>query len=115
MTSNLNVHTGDKNDGYEAGDPDRNDQRGNDRNKEPGEFVDEDASDEAPVYSGLPLFRGLEVDAVYTSQIVPSYKGNPCIEALTPEFVTDREAAKALLQAPEDFSPEIRNWSTRDR
>lgn len=120
MATNLNVHMddeqpGDKNDGYEAGDPARNDQRGNDRNKEPDEFADEDASDEAPEYSGLPLFRGLEVDAVYTSQIVPSYKGNPCIEALTPEFATDREAAKALLQAPEDFSPEIRNWSTRDR
>jgi hypothetical protein len=74
--------------------------------------------DEMPMdddaFSSFAVFRGREVDATYSDQTVPSYSGNPLIEALPQEFADDQEAAKALLQRP-DFSPQIRLLPPRDR
>lgn len=75
---------------------------------------DEDAFMNEDTFISSSLFSGRVVTAEYADQTVPSYCGNPLIEALPKEFTTDEEVAKALVQKPE-FSPEMRRLSARDR
>lgn len=72
------------------------------------EFMDSD------ITPSSSLFKGRVVDAEYVEQSVPSYRNNPLTEAMPPEFDSDKEVAKALLQKP-DFSPNMRNLSPRNR
>ncbi|SIT49356.1 Transposition protein C [Paraburkholderia ribeironis] len=53
------------------------------------------------------------VEARYTQQRIPRYRGNPLIEALPP-VLDDEALADSLLSLP-DFSPEQREWPTYER
>jgi len=53
------------------------------------------------------------VDAVYTPQRLPSFKGNPLIEALPP-VMSEERVFQSLLRLP-DFAPEQQEWSTPER
>jgi AAA domain len=53
------------------------------------------------------------VDAHYSEQRLPQYKGNPLIEAL-PKTLSDEELYDVLSQRPA-FEPEQRDWSAQER
>ncbi|MBS0353423.1 MAG: ATP-binding protein [Proteobacteria bacterium] len=53
------------------------------------------------------------VQATYTEQRLPQFKGNPLIEALPPSM-SDEELFEALTLLP-DFAPEQRSWPTHER
>lgn len=60
-----------------------------------------------------PLSNVVVVEARYTQQRIPRYRGNPLIEALPPAL-DDEALADSLLGLP-DFSPEQREWPTYER
>lgn len=53
------------------------------------------------------------VQAHYTEQRLPQFKGNPLIEALPPSM-TDQDLQDAMMLMP-DFSPAQRAWATAER
>ena len=55
----------------------------------------------------------LFVEARYTEQRIPRYRGNPLIEALPP-LLDDEALAQELTQFPE-FEPAQRDWQTHER
>lgn len=55
----------------------------------------------------------LFVEARYTEQRIPRYRGNPLIEALPP-LLDDEALAQELTQFPE-FEPAQRDWPTHER
>ena len=57
--------------------------------------------------------HGLYVEAKYTEQRLPRYRGNPLIEALPP-ILDDQELAQALTQFP-DFDANQRDWPVHER
>lgn len=60
-----------------------------------------------------PVFRGQHEFAVYGDPRIPSYRGNPLIEALPPIWASD-EVAKLLMQYP-DHEEAQRTWPTELR
>ncbi len=60
-----------------------------------------------------PLFRGRIVKAFYRDPLIPSYKGNPFIEALPP--IWSKEEVINLLQRYPDYQEEHRAWATELR
>jgi hypothetical protein len=65
------------------------------------------------VTNNLPLLDPDCVQATYTVQRIPQFKGNPLIEALPPSM-SDEELLDALTLLPE-FDVEQRSWATHDR
>lgn len=60
-----------------------------------------------------PVFRGQHEFAVYGDPRIPSYRGNPLIEALPPIWASD-EVARRLMQYP-DYDEAQRTWPTELR
>src|SRR5258707_11084324 len=60
-----------------------------------------------------PLFRERIVKASYTESSIPSYKGNPYIEALPP--IWSKEDVISLLQRYPEYQEEHRVWPTELR
>ncbi len=60
-----------------------------------------------------PLFRGRIVKATYRESLIPSYKGNPFIEALPP--IWSKEEVVSLLQRYPEYQEEQRAWATELR
>lgn len=58
-------------------------------------------------------FNPIAVEATYTPQRIPHYKGNPLIEALPP-MLEDDDFLKSIFCVPE-FSVEQQNWSKSER
>ncbi|GIZ53918.1 AAA family ATPase [Noviherbaspirillum aridicola] len=58
-------------------------------------------------------FAAIVIDAQYSEQRIPRYKGNPLIEALPPSL-DDYELADALTQKPQ-FEAEQRHWPIHER
>lgn len=60
-----------------------------------------------------PVFRGQRQCAVYGDPRIPSYRGNPLIEALPPIWVSE-EVARRLMHYP-DYDETQRTWPTELR
>src|SRR5438046_2044097 len=55
-----------------------------------------------------PLFRGRIVKATYRDPLIPSYRGNPLIEALPP--IWSKEEVIDVLQRYPEYREEQRTW-----
>lgn len=61
------------------------------------------------------LFTGRTMAATYTEQNVPSYQGNPLIEALPPIVENQKALGKALMQQPNGLISDLRRLSVNER